>query len=161
MSIEDTLKDLYIHQKYTSHQNPYFFSSVAVQRGWIKCGRHISVEYIQLDNWLGISLSLKGVLNSSSWQLGLGHNSLFLFIFCCCYSSSHISHTTTSSVSAFSMHTQTHKHTVPLTSVYAVVSLSMCFSTVSNPFSVCRTHCLQRGTSWERQVAMNYKSQTI
>ena len=29
-----------------------------IRRGWVKCGRHISVEYIQLNNWLGIPLSL-------------------------------------------------------------------------------------------------------
>ena len=46
-----------------------------IQRGWVKYGKHISVEYVQLDNWLGIPLSLSfplylnfNILKSIDWN---------------------------------------------------------------------------------------------
>ena len=32
--------------------------TLLIQRGWIKCGRHISVEWIQLCNWVDIHFTL-------------------------------------------------------------------------------------------------------
>jgi hypothetical protein len=37
-----------------------------IQRGWVKCRRHISVECIQLYNWLGISLPFRCIKSDTN-----------------------------------------------------------------------------------------------